>query len=123
MEHVNRYASASSDPEERTSMFLNFFCCIVASIWRFNSVMAAQPYKTKNEHAAVLLALKTASHRLNDYAITADEIRYEPMPTPPTDLDGVRGFGMGSVFARPTSFELSRDGYTRYGSGSLFSRT
>jgi len=81
MEHVNTYARSS---DVRATMFMNFFCDVIATTWRFNSVMAAQPYKTKNEHAAVILALKAASQRFRDYALESEQIKYSPRIPPKT---------------------------------------
>jgi len=82
MEHVNAYVRSS---DVRPSMFMNFFCDVMACTWRFNSVMAAQPYKTKYEHGAVILALKAASQRFRDYELVHDRIKYSPR-TPPQTL-------------------------------------
>ena len=83
MEHVNAFAQSQTS-DVRASMFMNFFCDVIATTWRFNSVMAAQPYKTKNEHAAVILAQKAASQRFRDYALENEHIKYSPRIPPKT---------------------------------------
>jgi hypothetical protein len=94
MDHVNTYAR-QQDTYARE--FMSFFCGVLASTWRFNSVMAAQPYKTKNEHAAVLLALHNANSRLTDYCICNDVLVYKQRDPPPTNLSQLIALG---TFAR-----------------------
>jgi len=74
----------------RANTFADFFCAVVACTWRFNSVMAAQPYKTKYEHAAVQQALRIATLRLTDFALEEDQIMYSPR-NPPRSLAELRG--------------------------------
>jgi len=81
MSHVVAY-STRMGTSEHADMFTDFFCSVVACTWRFNSVMAAQPYKTKNEHAAVQLALKVASQRLRDFALVGGSITHDPRRPP-----------------------------------------
>ena len=94
MDHVNTYAR-QQDTYARE--FMSFFSGVLASTWRFNSVMAAQPYKTKNEHAAVLLALHNANSRLTDYCICKDELVYKQRDPPPANLSQLIALG---TFAR-----------------------
>jgi len=91
MNHVNRYTSGIVEGEPHHA-FLDFFCAVVACTWRFNSVMAAQPYKTKFEHEAVGKALRLASNRLHEYSIENDHIQYRPR-RPPRTLQALRGDG------------------------------
>ena len=90
MDHVNTYAR-QQDTYARE--FMSFFSGVLASTWRFNSVMAAQPYKTKNEHAAVLLALHNANSRLTDYCICNDVLVYKQRDPPPATLSQLIALG------------------------------
>lgn len=90
MDHVNTYASQQDNYARE---FMSFFCGVLASTWRFNSVMAAQPYKTKNEHAAVLLALHNANSRLTDYCISHDVLMYDQRDPPPATLSQLIALG------------------------------
>ena len=72
--------------------FADFFCAVIACTWRFNSVMAAQPYKTKYEHGAVQQALRIAALRLTDFAMYDDQIKHSPRK-PPGSLAELRGGG------------------------------
>ena len=91
MNHVNRYASNVAG-DERQAAFIDFFCAVVACTWRFNSVMAAQPYKTKYEHEAVVKALRIATNRLREYSLHNDQIQYTPRQ-PPRTLQALMGRG------------------------------
>ena len=71
-------------PDEHYRVFTDYFCAVVASRWRANSVLAAQPYKTKNEQAAVMLALHESSKRLCDFTLNGDLVKYAPRPHPST---------------------------------------
>ena len=99
--HVMNYAGQT----EHAAMLTDFFCAVVACTWRFNSVMAAQPYKTKNEHAAVQLALKVASQRLRDFALVNGSIRHAPRPRPPSSLAEARDRQF-AVFGRDREYGL-----------------
>lgn len=90
MKHVTAYAEKQG---KHTREFMSYFCGVLASTWRFNSVMAAQPYKTKNEHAAVLLALHNANSRLTDYCISDDALMYEQRDPPPENLKQLIALG------------------------------
>ncbi len=83
MVHVIEYVKNQGTVEQE---FFSFFCGVLASTWRFNSVMAAKPYKTRYEHAAVLLALRNANSRLVNYCINKDTLKYEERPPAPTNL-------------------------------------
>jgi len=83
MDHVATYAGQQGG---NTREFMSFFCHVLASTWRFNNVMAAQPYKTKNEHAAVMLALRNASSRIADYCMHNAALMYKERDAPPEDL-------------------------------------
>lgn len=80
-------------------VFMDYFCAVVAARWRANSVLAAQPYKTKNEQEAVMLALRESSRRLNDFAFDGKSIRYSRR-CPPTTLSELRGSGAMSAIDR-----------------------
>ena len=75
---------------EYTNMFTDYFCAVVAARWRANSVLAAQPYKTKNEQAAVMVALHESSKRLCEYALSNQRVLYMPREHP-TTLAELRG--------------------------------
>ena len=94
MDHVTRFVRQQGS---NTREFMSFFCGVLASTWRFNSVMAAQPYKTKNEHAAVLLALRNANSRIADYCMHNDALMYKERDAPPEDLRQLIALG---TFAR-----------------------
>ena len=87
--HVIDYVS-SANANEQHACFFDFFCAVVAFTWRFNSVMAAQPYKTKYEHEAVQQGLRTASHRLRDYCLVHNTIHHNAR-MPPRSLSELRG--------------------------------
>ena len=91
-------APANSESEH---MFTDYYCAVVAARWRANSVLAAQPYKTKNEQAAVVVALHESSRRLCDYALQGQQVVYSPRYHPRTlaELrDSARG-GHAGAFA------------------------
>lgn len=86
MQHVTGYAALHTEESRR---FYDFFCSVVASVWRLNSVMAAQPYKTKYEHEAVRQALQFTCRRLIDYTLHNGAIRHSTR-APPTSLAQLR---------------------------------
>jgi hypothetical protein len=85
--HAMNYMRTNT-PDAAT--FTDFYCAVIACTWRFNSVMSAQPYKTKYEHASVQQALRIASLRLTDFAMDGDQIMYRARK-PPTSLAELRG--------------------------------
>lgn len=89
VKHALEYMDEAA-PDAAT--FTDFFCAVIACTWRFNSVMSAQPYKTKYEHASVQQALRIASLRLTDFAMDGDQIRYRARKAP-TSLAELRGRG------------------------------
>lgn len=88
MRHVSDFAKEKKD--EHAKMFVDFFCAVVAARWRANSVLAAQPYKTKNEQDAVLLALRESSKRLHNFRLLNGNIQF-CVRRPPTTLAELRG--------------------------------
>ena len=83
--------------DEDAQAFLDFFCSLVASVWRVNSVMAAQPYKTKYEHEAVLRSLQFSCQRFYHYQFFNQKI-IKHLQTPPKTLSELRGQALGGVF-------------------------
>ena len=81
LNHVFAYVDNVTNDEDR-QRFLDFFCAVTAFVWRNNSVMAAQPYKTKYEHEAVQKGLYDASMRLKDYCLSGNVIYYRPRQPP-----------------------------------------
>ena len=90
IEHV--FQMVRDPGSKHAKVFMDYFCAVVAARWRANSVLAAQPYKTKNEQEAVMLALRESSRRLNDFALHNDCIKYDQR-RPPTTLSELRGSG------------------------------
>lgn len=87
--HALNYMSGNA---AHADMFTDFFCAVIACTWRFNSVMSAQPYKTKYEHASVQQALRIASLRLADFLLDRDEITHCARK-PPRNVSELRGRG------------------------------
>jgi len=87
--HALNYMSGNA---AHADMFTDFFCAVIACIWRFNSVMSAQPYKTKYEHASVQQALRIASLRLADFLLDGDKITHCARK-PPRNVSELRGRG------------------------------
>lgn len=81
---------ANQTTTKHTKTFIDYFCAVVAARWRANSVLAAQPYKTKNEQEAVMLALRESSKRLLDFTFDGKDINYSRR-YPPTTLSELRG--------------------------------
>ena len=92
--HVIEFVRNVNDDEHKQT-FLDFFCAVTAFAWRYNSVMAAQPYKTKYEHEAVQKGLRDAALRLKNFALENGAVLYAPRQ-PPKTLQELRG--KGNVF-------------------------
>lgn len=90
IEHVFFLVQDNTAPYAK--VFMDYFCAVVAARWRANSVLAAQPYKTKNEQEAVILALRESSRRLNSFSFNGTKIEYSRR-YPPTTLSELRGSG------------------------------
>ena len=92
IEHVFDVAqTACGDASnEHAKMFIDYFCAVTAARWRANSVLAAQPYKTKNEQDAVMVALRESSKRLRHFAFDGYAIQYR-RAEPPRTLSELRG--------------------------------
>lgn len=95
MSHVIEFITRD---ETHGNIFLDFFCSVTASVWRLNSVMAAQPYKTKYEHEAVLRSLQFSCRRFADFVLVDNHIQHRPRPVP-TSLQQLRGFGAGAFLS------------------------
>lgn len=91
MPHVHAYVQRNDEPARS---FWDFFCSVVASVWRVNSVMAAQPYKTKYEHEAVLRSLQFSARRLAGYYLQNNRIQYYNR-RPPVSLQQLRAMNNG----------------------------
>jgi hypothetical protein len=105
MRHVMKMV-AGTKPDEHSCIFMDYFCAVVASRWRANSVLAAQPYKTKNEQEAVMLALHESSRRLCDFAFTGTQVTWCPRIHPGSlaelrGMDDLTHYNPGTGGVRP----------------------
>lgn len=93
IEHV--IETARKD-DKHSKMFLDFFCAVTAARWRTNSVLAAQPYKTKNEQEAVMVALRDSCRRLTNFSFDGSKIIYN-VRHPPRNLAELRNGSTDSI--------------------------